>query len=147
MILVDKVSVLKTEKDFYTIAHFSGVPKALRTSDIFDSYEESQITKEHIRGRRFVNKYGEEVVIGWSKDVEDTLGLPFEVFDNYRSSYELEKALESLKTTIKSSLAANDILRSRIDIVKIHRDNILKRFYSLNFWQRLKFLFFKTFTD
>ena len=147
MILVDKVSVLKIEKDFHTIKNYAGMPKMFRTHKYFDTDEEMKVTREHIHGRRFVNKYGEEVVIGWSKDVEDALGLPFEVFDNYRSSYELEKALESLKTTIKSSLAANDILRSRIDIVKIHRDNILKRFYSLNFWQRLKFLFFKTFTD
>lgn len=119
MIVITKIEVLKTNKDFCEIV--------LLCQDPFVNYikfEEGnavdiKTVREYIKGRRFYNpRRGIDVVLGVSKEVGDILGLQYEAFEN------LEKGVEHL----------------RIEKNGYYQE--LKRIGKFNFWKRLKCLFF-----
>jgi len=66
-------------------------------------HPEMKIHTEIIKGRRFVNIKGKEICIGMSEEVQELIGLPFEVFENLQSDIEYErdmnkKILKQLRT-------------------------------------------------
>jgi len=124
MILIQEIKVIQTDLDPITIASaLSCSYEPMRAKNI-----PPEITTEMIRGRRFVNHQGEEVCIGMSKQVQEAIGLPFEVYDNMQSSISfLEKRCQNLNNE-------NFWLRNRIGFME-------ERFQSINLWGRIKFVF------
>jgi len=57
------------------------------------------INYEEIIGRHFINYDGEEVVIGYSIDTENALGLPLEAFENMTKLH--KNKVESLEKNIE----------------------------------------------
>ena len=124
MLLIRAINVIQTDLDPITIA------SALSCSyePMRANYIPPEITTEMVRGRRFVNHQGEEVCIGMSKQVQEAIGLPFEVYDNMQSSISfLEKRCQNLNNE-------NFNLRNRIRFME-------ERFQSINLWGRIKFVF------
>lgn len=74
------------------------------------SFEERGVEtlKEMVKGRRFVNSRKETICIGLEKEVEELIGLPFEVFEKMRDEIEtLENNIEyekRLNKTLNDSL-------------------------------------------
>lgn len=79
--------------------------------------ESIECGSEIIRGHIFYNYKGEEVCIGWSKDIQEAIGLPFSVFA------ECEKNTEENGRYIK------------------HLRGILSLYEKAGFLKRLKYLF------
>ncbi len=77
MILIEKIKVIQTNLEPTMIAHALSCDYEPMSTD----YIPPEITTEMVRGRRFVNIRGEEVCIGMSKQVQQAIGLPFEVYD------------------------------------------------------------------
>ena len=50
--------------------------------------EEAQFTIEEVRGQRFIMPDGKEVCIGLTQKVRDTLGIPFDVYDQQQGIIE-----------------------------------------------------------
>lgn len=77
------------------------------------------VVVEVIHGRYFCNERGETIVIGFSKKVEEILGLPLNVFEKMHNHL--------------------NILQEQN---KDQKEKLLK-YKSMTFWARLKFLFNK----
>jgi hypothetical protein len=84
----------------------------------------SDYTIEYMHGTTFVNKRGERVVIGASKEVQQILGLPFDAFSN------MEGDIDRLE-------------RERDAARKAAGDNLARvyEYENMTLKQRLKFLF------
>ena len=124
MILIQEIKVIQTDIDPITIAH----ALACNYEPMRTAYIPPEITTEMVRGRRFVNHQGEEVCIGMSEQVQQAIGLPFEVYDNMQSSISfLEKRCQNLNIE-------NFHQRNRIRFME-------ERFQSINLWGRIKFVF------
>jgi hypothetical protein len=76
-----------------------------------------EISREVIRGRRFTNTKGEQVIIGMTKEVQDTIGLSFEAFENMEKERDIMNSVQ--KETLKS----------------------LKKYSDAGFLKRLRYLF------
>jgi len=156
MLLVKEVKVIKTERnDWQEIYHMSAMPDYVKYREFPDIVlDEMQIKREMVEGRRFVNEHGEEVVIGWAIDVQETLGLPFEVFEHH-SADSWKKHKENLETRKQLGFRESEInkLRGFIDAWRntteklkdrlMRQTEISNRCLNLNFMERLKFLFFR----
>jgi len=105
MIAVHEIKIVNThDKKYYHDVYWHDSP----VIGIYHNPEKDcavEVTKETIKGRRFVNYYGIEIVIGWSQQVQTVLGLPFEVFQNqnkrrmedYEENTRLRKKLREYK--------------------------------------------------
>lgn len=109
MKLVKSVEIIEVDEEIKPVFHFDpvmvGDEQALMNQ---------QIHEEIVRGRRFRNAKGYDVVIGITKEVQDTIGLPFEAFD-------------TMERLVNDSLKMNESLRKRVN--------------TASFWQRIKYLF------
>ena len=76
MIVVTDMKVINTDRDIYWLAH-----RQQRGYEKYDSLAKIETTREMIKGRRFRNSFGLDVVIGWDEQSQKLLGLPFQVFD------------------------------------------------------------------
>ena len=73
--------------DVYTRLHCTSVVN--HTDLNSDTVPRSNVgDRERITTRSFVNQNNEYVVLGMTKEVEDTLGLPFRIFENLRENNE-----------------------------------------------------------
>ena len=81
MILVYDMKVIEThDKDYYhQIEHIQQFP-VLGYYDNPESNVSCEVTTETIKGERFRNNMGLDVIIGWDKQTQKCLGLPFKVF-------------------------------------------------------------------
>jgi len=79
---------------------------------------------EMIIGKQFINHEGKTVYIGMSKKVQETIGLSFEAFEKLRS--ERDKLKDE-----------NGNIRAEIGYLK----KKVKKYETMNFWQKLQFLF------
>ena len=109
MILVTDMKVITTHDKKYhpfehPIYHHGPVP----VLGLYDDPEAEicqEVTIEMVKGRRFVNRYGIETVIGWDKQSQELLGLPFEVFEqmekrrqsDYYENTKLRKKIRELQ--------------------------------------------------
>jgi len=87
-------------------------------------HPQMQIHTEMIKGRRFVNAKGKQICIGMSKEVQELIGLPFEVFENLQKDIENERALNK---SLNESLLEHEQMGfiDRMKYLKIYR-KILK---------------------
>lgn len=105
MIIVTDIKVVKThDKKYHPFVHpiyHNGPTPVLGLWDDPETEDTCEVTFEMVEGRRFVNRYGIETVIGWDKQTQDLLGLPFEVFESmerrrqsdYKENTRLRKCL------------------------------------------------------
>ena len=98
-------------------------------ASIPDEYLES--TEETIKGHKYKLRDGRVLKIGWSKQVQEAIGIPIEAFDN------LEKNVCSLSSSLTESVERNQKLIKENNTLK----NKLQSLRSMTFWQKLKFLF------
>ena len=81
MICVQSVKLLHTTHNELRLARYNGIAgMPLRNSE--DELVDQSVIEELVRGRCFRTVDGRELVIGWTKDVQDALGVPLEVIEN-----------------------------------------------------------------
>ena len=78
---------------------------------------------KRVEGRRFVNARGEEFCIGWAEEVEEAVGLPFEIFEN------MSKDLEEFR--MESINQVGQINRYQKYISELGRAGFFKRLKNL----------------
>lgn len=111
MILVTDVKIREIEQSFVEIAHFN--PN-------YTNLEKPTITQELVKGRRFVNYEGKDVVIGWDKQTQIALGLPFDVFES------MQIRIRNLCNSINCLCDENSNLREQI-----------KEYRNMTLWERI----------
>jgi hypothetical protein len=116
MIIIKDVEIYKIEGEYcdfiYHAKHINTINK--------DDTRDLVVNPELIRGRNYyTNIDGEKVYIciGFKKEVQDLLGLPFDEFDR------MYKQIDILNKTL------------------IEKDHTIAQIMNLNFWQRLMFVF------
>ncbi len=119
---VVEIKVIDVDYDMVRIAHHPQSDFA----EIVDSNppEYTKVKQEVIEGRRFVNIRGQEFCVGMSKQVQEAIGLPFEVYQTQR-----EEIVQ---------------LRDSLSIESSQQKTILKQliaYQRMSFWARVKFLF------
>lgn len=117
MIVIKNIDFIEVEND--NIKLMTSTPSN-KNYQIFENIEQ-----ELIRGIRFRRSDGNEIVIGYSKQAQDILGISFEVFENLKSKYDIE-CENHFRTTQEMNQLKNKLLEIN----------------SASFWQRLKTLFF-----
>lgn len=78
MLLIESIKYVEVDNDVWPIHSFSP-PNYYNNLD--EPVEES-VVREMVTGRRFVNSRGVEICVGISEEVQNLIGLPFEVFNN-----------------------------------------------------------------
>ena len=124
MILVKSIEIMEVSDNFvYEIYEKIGNPHISYNER--DSLEkELKLTREVIKGQRFINKRGESVYIGMTKEVQDILGLPFYVF----------KDLTNLNRNLQKQL--DTLIKDKKDL-----ELEIKNIENTGFLRRLKYLF------
>ncbi len=90
MILIKSIEIAIVKEDRILILITPGLKERLATP-----YEKSiNITEEMVRGRTYITADGRQIIIGMTKEVQDAIGLPYEVFENLNK--ELDTSREML---------------------------------------------------
>jgi len=113
MIIVRDIKIVETHnrERFHKIYQSGPTP----TIGVYDDGDEfCEVTVEMVKGQRFRNSNGLDVVIGWDKQSQDLLGLPF-------------KAFESMERRRQSDYEENTKLRKK-----------LRKWEEMTLWQFLK---------
>ena len=87
-------------------------------------HPEMKIHTEMIKGRRFVNIKGKEICIGMSEEVQELIGLPFEVFENLQSDIENVQAKFDFERRINTKILKQ-----------------LRIYQHMGIWDRIKNIF------
>ena len=118
MLCITEIKVVEANRDLIEIAHMRGIPffSELLGSD---PVERVAVEREVVHGREFVNSRGERVCIGLSRQVQELIGLPFEVFDDL----------------------SNELRDERIANIELH-SRVVDYEYA-GFWTRLRYAFTK----
>ncbi len=128
MIVVTKIKTANiNRRDVYEFCHENKTDNLCAYDSISD--EITPLTREMIYGRDFINADGERVCIGWSKQVQDLLGLPFEVFEN-------QSAI--LNKYMKKEFDLTTLVRKK-DSEIIYLRNQITRYDNMSLWKRLIF--------
>lgn len=123
MLLVKSVEIIKVRDDIETILYHYDPDPYILTGD--GKVEEKIVIRELIRGEIFTNHRGEKLVIGWSNNVQEALGMPFHAFSTMNTE------VSHQKDTIRYLDSENKYLKSEIQSIK-----------SMKFLGRLKALLF-----
>jgi hypothetical protein len=123
MILIKSVELYITKENSVTLARVRQVPPTSSKGD-YVKLIDCEIREELINGECFKNVHGQKVVLGWSKEVGEAIGLPMTIFKDQTNHINyLERNLSELRDI-------NEVLYERVT-----------DFTDMSFWQRLKFLF------
>ena len=114
MICVQGVDIVQVPRDTFELEIKKGTKCILK----------APFVKEVIRGRVFINSRGEEVCLAMTREVQITIGLPFEAFENQG------KQIEDLSA---------EVGRKRAQLVLSGLS--LSMYEGAGFFQRLKYLF------
>jgi hypothetical protein len=141
MIVVKDVEIIHTNKPHCQIAHMRHTDPWFREEESTDPTKVS-VDTEHISGVRIRNVDGEEVILGMSKKVQDTLGIPFHLFEKemplMKQIFDLQEKLD--KSYEEYKYLSDKCYDSEI-LAKQYYANLDKVFH-LSWWQRLKFCLF-----
>jgi len=102
MICIKGIDAVSVERDFLRIQHFEG-PRYSANIGATDA-PPLQVTEEMVRGRKYLNSYGELVCIGMSKQVSAVLGLPFEAFENLNRDLENAQSAVRVLRVLRASI-------------------------------------------
>jgi hypothetical protein len=94
-------------------------------------------TYEEVKIHQFKNARGEIVNIAWTKEMQDSVGLPFEAFS------EMQKTFEAFSKTQKR--LDDELAQKRWELDLTHKQlkfahKQVLYFCNMTFWQRLKYL-------
>ena len=119
MLLIESIKYIEVENDVWPIHSFT----APRYYNNHDEPVEESVVHEMVTGRRFVNSHGVEICVGISEEVQNLIGLPFEVFNNMETEL------------------------SELNYIVIDQNKTLSNFRNMSLWDRLKgvFIGFKQF--
>lgn len=120
MILVESVKVRLVRGDQTNIVTQRPVVGVYDPSVIM----EASVKTEVVRGRRFVDASGEEFCIGMTKEVEATLKLPFDIYED----------MSSQVCQIRAILLREEKKTYRLE-------NRLKAIKEMSFWERFSRVF------
>ena len=135
MIVIKDIDTIEVKGDVFDLAHFQE-PFMAPVEDFEAVAKSMKYETETIRGKRFYNHNGQEISIGLSKKAKEILGLPFEVIDN------LTEALYNKTCEINQKNIKIRKLSGKLE----DKTNRLKKYESMNFWRKFKFLFTKNLT-
>ena len=123
MILITDIKIKKYDGDQAQIIKqkYEELYRPMGPEEVSDK----MIEIEHIKGGRFVNSNGEEVVIGIDKKSQDLIGLPFDTFEHMQD--EINRCRELINEYQKMSKTLT------------HR---IRAFNGLSFFQRVKHILF-----
>ena len=123
MILITDIKIKKYDGDQAQIIKqkYEELYLPMVTEEVNDRMAEL----EHIKGRRFINSNGEEVVIGMDKESQKLIGLPLDAFDSILEREQITR----------------DILRQNRITMQLMVDRI-DAFNKLGFFSRAKILLF-----
>jgi len=131
-----KTEIVHPSRNYIEIVHQQNINLVCEPNiNITDKYNYT-LKKEIIRLHPFINEYGEEVMIGFSKQVEDTIGFTIDIFSNMQktiSDLKYEKEVIDVKTKQYKSLYESEKLKSeRLEkiIYKIKSMPIMKRVFN-----------------
>lgn len=111
MLVVTDVKIAEVPRDYFEHNIFD-VHEAVRCRSAIDPMDSAiKVTREQVRGRQF-HHYGRTYTIGWSRRVQDALGIPFEAFDN------MKKDIQHLK---------GENHRLREELAKLKEENAVCR--------------------
>ena len=127
MIVIRSIDIVNVPNDWYKFVSLDD--SRFRRSVYLanpDARENIEIKTEMVKGKIFVNRNGKKFCIGMSEQVQNAIGLPFEVFESQQRAVDIWYAEYVKSDTRKREL---EILNNKI--------------IKLNFWQRLLFAFTK----
>ena len=114
MIIIKNVETENIKENTIRYQHYD--PELIAATNYTDPCYRYELKVETIKGRRYRNSNGLDIVIGWSLAVQKALGLPFEELESLRSRCDYKsKRIEQLTKE-------------------------LRMIYNLSFWERIKFL-------
>ena len=124
MILVKSIEIMEVSDNFVYEIYEKMVNPHISYNERESLETKLKLTREIIKGQRFINKRGESVYIGMIKEVQDILGLPFHVFNDLTNfNRKLQKQLDTL-------------IKDKKDL-----ELKIKNFENIGFLRRLKYLF------
>ena len=139
MIAVLEVRTSLVDSERMKMAVRRPAPSSLEMESIFSP---AAFMTEEIRGRRFTNNRGETVCIGMSKQAEEAIGLPFEVFEKLTVS---NKNLREDLIDARADISASENRHART--IELWRDDVDRyqsmrnRIARLSFKDRVKVFF------
>lgn len=124
MIFVEDVKIKYCKGKSIFLSEFKNPEIQMLDTDYFE--KPTSHKTEEIQGEFFRNNEGKGICIGWSKDVQDALGLPFKCFERQQNT------IHTLYDNVKYE-------EKRVK----NLTNQLNKFKYAGFLKRLKFLFTK----
>ena len=86
-----------------------------------------RVRQEIIEGTVFTNAHGDDIILGASKEVQDTLGLPFIIFKNHIQEVEdLRDEIDGMQVVINHQKKVIDNLKEHIELLQ-NKKNPQKR--------------------
>ena len=123
MICVEDVKICQVERDtFVRTSRGAWNEEGIAQGKVLP--KNAGFKTEEIRGRVFANACGEEICLSMTREVQLTLGLPFEVFDN------MEKKMSVLCQEERRSAALLVISNLKV-----------AAYEGAGFFKRMKYLF------
>jgi hypothetical protein len=123
MIVIKKLDVVKVPDSFsYRVAHLS-------------EQDYGKISYETVIPQRFVDAYGREVLLGMTKEVEEILGLPMEVYQKQRNQ------IVRLEGDLKSLRREGSALVKQVSDLTNRQYETNGKLRAMSLWQRVRVLF------
>ncbi len=127
MILVKNIEVVEVERDPWELLSLT---KPYQAVEVFNpgknvpEFIDTNVFREMVQGQRFRRPDGKELIIGYSKQVEEAVGLPFEIFKN------MQDDIDDYRVTMRRQ--TDSINRYQSYISELGR---------AGFWKRIKYVF------
>lgn len=128
MLCVTDITVVETQRDRIRLAHQRHFTPSARVVGS-DPVQYSPVEEEMVHGKMFVNHFGKRVCIGMTRQVQEAIGLPLEVFQKQRD------LIASDRATIADLQHETEDLRRAAQ--QAQRD--LDAFRTAGLWSRLKY--------
>lgn len=107
MIVVTKVEMVKHDRPTMNYSTWEQSIPFGDFNSVEDYEKDLKVERAVLVGRKFVNARGEKVVLAFSPQVEETLGLPFETFESMRRD-----VIEARRNEAKAIKAAETIINA-----------------------------------
>lgn len=81
MLVVTDVKIAEVPRGYMEHEVFTFHEAVICNNAVDPTQDRVRVTRDQIRGRPFEH-HGRTYVIGWSRNVQDALGIPFEAYDD-----------------------------------------------------------------
>jgi hypothetical protein len=125
---ITKIEYADIDREFLEVYRYNPHPIRLKNTDKFATVD---TIKECINGLWFKSLDGEDVCIGWSKEAQEIIGLPFGALRNISDQLDRSVAREMQAAKVIKNLCAE----------KYELFKELEKIKNLSFWERIKRVF------